>query len=36
MEQGGLPSFIGTIIGAVVLGAIIMAGIVLLAVFSLL
>ncbi len=36
MEQGGLPSFIGIIIGAVILGAIIMAGIVLLAVFSIL
>lgn len=36
MEQGVLPSFRGTIIGAVVLGAIIMAGIVLLAGFSLL
>ena len=36
MEQEGMPSFIGTIIGAVILGAIIMAGIVLMAVFSLL
>ena len=36
MEQGGLPSFIGIIIGAVILGAIVMAGIVVLAVFSIL
>lgn len=36
MEQDGLPSFIGIIIGAVILGAIVMAGIVLLAVFSIL
>ena len=35
MEQDGIPSFIGTIIGAVILGAMIIAGIVLLAVFSL-
>ena len=36
MEQEGIPSFIGIIIGAVVLGAMVMAGIVLLAMFSLL
>lgn len=34
MEQDGIPSFIGTIIGAVILGAIIIAGIVLLAVLT--
>ena len=34
MEQDGIPSFIGTIIGAVILGAIIIAGIVLLAILT--
>ena len=32
--ENGLPSFIGTIIGAAILGAIIIAGIVLLAVMT--
>lgn len=36
MEQDGVPSFIGMMIGAVVVGVMVVAGIVLLAVFSLL
>jgi hypothetical protein len=36
MEQDGLPSFVGMMIGAVVVGVMVVAGIVLLAVFSLL
>jgi hypothetical protein len=34
MEQDGIPSFIGTIIGVVILGAIIIAGFVLLAILT--
>jgi hypothetical protein len=36
MEQDGVPSFVGMMIGAVVVGVMVVAGIVLLAVFSLL
>jgi hypothetical protein len=36
MEQDGVPSFVGMLIGAVVVGVMVVAGIVLLAVFSLL
>jgi outer membrane murein-binding lipoprotein Lpp len=36
MEQDGVPSFVGMVIGAVVVGVMVVAGIVLLAVFSLL